>query len=79
MTARGTSNLPDIVEDPGLRVDFVYRQELDLFSRPVELKLEARNIFGRDHFEYQSNGTNRIEINTYEVGQSFALSLSTEF
>lgn len=79
VTSRGTSSLPDIVEDPGLRVDFVYRQEFDLFRRPIELKLEARNIFGRDHFEYQSNGTNRIEINTYEVGQSFALSLSTEF
>ena len=79
VTARGTSSLPDIVEDPGLRVDFVYRQEFDLFRRPIELKLEARNIFGRDHFEYQSNGTNRIEINSYEVGQSFALSLSTEF
>ena len=79
VTARGTASLPDIVEDPGLSVDFVYRQEFDVFSRPVELKLEARNIFGRDHFEYQSNGTNRIEINTYEVGQSFALSLSTEF
>ncbi|RXZ65450.1 TonB-dependent receptor domain-containing protein [Pelagerythrobacter rhizovicinus] len=79
VTARGTASLPDIVEDPGLRVDFVYRQELDLFRLPVELKLEARNIFGRDHFEYQSNGTNRIEINSYEVGQSFALSLSTEF
>ncbi|AKM07681.1 TonB-dependent receptor domain-containing protein [Pelagerythrobacter marensis] len=79
VTARGTSSLPDIVEDPGLRVDFVYRQELDLFRVPVELKLEARNIFGRDHYEFQSNGTNRIEINTYEVGQSFALSLSTEF
>lgn len=79
VTARGTASLPDIVEDPGLRVDFVYREEIDAFGRPVEVKLEARNVFGRDHFEYQSNGTNRIEINTYEVGQSFALSLSTEF
>ena len=43
------------------------------------MKLEARIIFGRDHFEYQSNGEKRIEINTYEVGQSFGLSLSTEF
>lgn len=79
VTARGTASLPDIVEDPGLRVDFVYRQGLDLFRVPVELKLEARNIFGRDHYEFQSNGTNRIEINTYEVGQSFALSLSAKF
>ena len=79
VTSRGTATLPDIVEDPGLRVDLVYRQELDVFALPVELKLEARNIFGRDHFEYQSNGEKRIEINTYEVGQSFGLSLSTEF
>ena len=79
VTSRGTASLPDIVEDPGLRVDFVYRQEFDLFKQPFEIKAEARNIFGRDHFEFQSNGTNRIEINTYEVGQSFSLSISTEF
>jgi hypothetical protein len=29
--------------------------------------------------EYQSNGTNRIEINSYEVGQSFSLSLAARF
>lgn len=79
VTSRGTAALPDIVENPGLKVDFVYRQAVPLFGREYELKAEARNIFGRDNFEYQSNGTNRIEINTYEVGQSFALSVSTEF
>lgn len=79
VTSRGTASLPDIVEDPGLRVDFVYRQGLTLAGVPLELKAEARNILGRDHFEFQSNGTNRIEINSYEVGQSFALSLSAKF
>ena len=79
VTSRGTAALPDIVENPGLKVDFVYRQAVPLFGQEFELKAEARNIFGRDNFEYQSNGTNRIEINTYEVGQSFALSVSTEF
>ncbi len=79
VTSRGTSSLPDIVEDPGLTVDFVYRQGLALAGVPLELKAEARNIFGRDNFEFQSNGTNRIEINSYEVGQSFSLSLSAKF
>ena len=79
MTSRGPGFLPDIVENPGLKVDFVYRQGLDLFGQPFEIKAEARNILGRDNFEYQSNGTNRIEINTYEVGQSFSFSISTEF
>lgn len=79
VTSRGTAALPDIVEDPGLSLDFVARQEIKLGSRPFEVKFEARNIFGRDNFEFQSNGTNRIEINTYEVGQSLSLSISTEF
>lgn len=79
VTSRGTSGLPDIVEDPGLRFDVVARQGFDLMSVPFELKLEARNIFGRGHFEYQTNGTQRIEINTYNVGRSFSLSLSAEF
>ena len=79
VTSRGTAALPDIIEDPGFRLDFVARQELALLGRPFELKFEARNIFGRDNFEFQSNGTNRIEVNSYEVGQSFSFSISTEF
>lgn len=79
VTSRGPADRPDIVEDPGLTVDFVARRELPLFGQPFELKFEARNIFGRDNFEFQSNGTNRIEINSYEVGRSFSFSVSTEF
>ncbi|QQN74464.1 TonB-dependent receptor domain-containing protein [Croceicoccus sp. YJ47] len=79
VTSRGTNALPDILENPGLSVDFVAREEADFMGVPVQLKFEARNITGRDHFEYQSNGQNRIEINTYEVGRSFALSASVEF
>ena len=79
VTARGTAALPDIIEDPGLRLDLVYRQGFDLGSIPLELKLEARNITGRDNLEFQTNGTNRIDINTYEVGTSFSLSLSADF
>lgn len=79
VTSRGTSNLPDIVEDPGLRLDFVARQAVNLASQSLEVKFEARNITGRDHFEFQSNGTNRVDINTFDVGRSFTLSVSTEF
>lgn len=79
VTRRGTAGLPDIVEDPGFTLDFVARQELALFKLPLELKFEARNIFGRGNFEYQQVGDNRIEINTYDVGTSFSLSVSAEF
>ncbi|MXO90973.1 TonB-dependent receptor domain-containing protein [Pontixanthobacter aquaemixtae] len=79
VTRRGTAGLPDIVEDPGLSIDFVARQGVELFKVPLELKFEARNIFGRDNFEFLSNGTDRIEVNSFEVGQSFSFSISAEF
>ena len=79
VTRRGTAGLPDIVEDPGLNLDFVARQEVKLFKQPLELKFEARNIFGRGNFEFQQNEGNRIEINSFDVGTSFSLSISAEF
>ncbi|MDG5750554.1 TonB-dependent receptor [Qipengyuania sp. XHP0211] len=79
VTSRGTSNLPDIIEDPGLRLDFVVRQGFELGGADMELKLEARNLTGRDYEEFQTNGDTRIDINSYDVGTSFSVSLSAEF
>ncbi|MWV29030.1 TonB-dependent receptor domain-containing protein [Aurantiacibacter rhizosphaerae] len=79
VTSRGTSGLPDILEDPGLTVDLVARHGFDLMSNEVELKLEARNIFGRPNEEYQTDGTNRAEINSYERGTKLSASLSFTF
>lgn len=79
VTSRGTAGLPDIVENPGLKVDLVYRQGIDLFGTDAELKLEARNILGRGNQEYQSDGTQRVEINSYDVGTSLGASLSITF
>lgn len=78
VTLRGGA-LPDVVEDPGLTVDLVARTDLALGGVPLELSFEARNIFGRDNFEFQQLGDNRIEINTYEVGTSFSLGVKAEF
>jgi outer membrane receptor protein involved in Fe transport len=79
VVSRGFNQLPDIVEDPGMRFDIVARQGFDVAGKDVELKLEARNIFGENHEEFQDNGTDRIELNTYDIGTSFAASLSVTF
>ena len=79
VTSRGTSGLPDILEDPGLTLDLVARQGFDLLGSAAELKLEARNILGRRNEEYQTNGTDRIEVNTYDRGTELAASLSLTF
>ncbi|OYX62347.1 MAG: TonB-dependent receptor [Sphingomonadales bacterium 32-64-17] len=78
VTSRGFQR-PDVLEDPGLTVDFVARTEVNVAKRPFELKFEVRNIFGRGNFEYQENENNRIDINSYDRGTSFSLGVSTEF
>ena len=79
VTSRGAGGLPDILENPGFRLDFVAREGIEIGGVPLELKFEARNLTGRDNFEYLSTGTNRIEVNSYEVGRSFSVSISAEF
>nr|WP_298929719.1 TonB-dependent receptor [uncultured Erythrobacter sp.] len=78
VTLRGGA-LPDVVEDPGLTVDFVARTEIAGVGTPLEFSFEVRNIFGRDNFEFQQLGANRIEINTYQVGTSVSLGIKAEF
>ena len=75
----GTPPQPDVVERPGLQLDFVAREGFDVAGRELELKFEARNITGRGHQEFQKSGANRISINSYDLGRSFALSASIKF
>jgi outer membrane receptor protein involved in Fe transport len=79
--SRGLLNTgqPDVVQDPGLRIDFVARQGFKVFKKDVELKFEARNITGRRNWEFQQSGANRVEVNSYDVGRTFALSASMTF
>jgi len=79
ITSRGAGPLPDIIEEPGFTLDFVVRQGFELSGKEIELKLEARNLTGQGHEEFQTNGTNRIEINSYDVGRSFSLGASVKF
>ena len=75
----GTPPQPDIYEKPGVQLDFVDREGFNLFGRALEAKVEIRNILGTKHEEYQQSGHNRLEVNTYDVGTTFALTLGTTF
>ena len=75
----GSPRQPDVIEKPGFRLDFVAREEMDFVGRPIEIKFEARNLTGRRHEEFQQSGSNRIDVNTYDLGRFFNLSLSTTF
>jgi outer membrane receptor protein involved in Fe transport len=81
VTSRGLANTgqPDIYEYPGIRLDFVARQGFDVRGHEVELKFEARNLTGRKYQEYQQSGSNRVDVNVYDVGQTFTLTAQAKF
>jgi hypothetical protein len=75
----GSTPLPDVIEKPGVSLDLVFREGVEVAGKQVELKAEARNLLHTRHQEYQSNGTNKIQINTYDLGTTFALSAGINF
>ncbi len=79
VTSRGPSGQPDIREKPGISLDFVARQGINLLNKEIELKFEARNLTGRNYQEVQENGDNRVFLNRYKLGRTFSLSASLKF
>ena len=69
---------PDFIEEPGLTLDFVARQDVALMSQPFSLKFEARNITSQKYRESQS-GDVVIVTDAYDIGTSFKFSISTTF
>lgn len=71
--------LPDIVEDPGVNVDLVYRQDFTLGGRDMTFGLSGRNLLGEEHREYQETGADDLDVNTFDRGRSFSASLTARF
>jgi outer membrane receptor protein involved in Fe transport len=77
--SRGGSGLPDVVESPGLNVDFVVRQGVNWFGQDLELKFEARNLLETEYQEFQERGGNKVFFNRYDSGVKFSASISASF
>ncbi len=79
VTSRGASGQPDIVEQPGIHLDFVARQGIKVAGKEVELKLEIRNITGTKYQEFQQSGANKVFFNLYDVGTSGTIGAAVKF
>lgn len=79
VTNRGAAQQPDIVERPGVQLDFVAREGIKIAGIETELKFEVRNILGTDYEELQENGENQIFYNLYDVGTTFSAGFSFKF
>ncbi len=74
-----TGGLPDIIEDPGVNVDLVYRQDFTVGGREMTFGLSGRNLLGEEHREYQETGDGDFDVNTFDRGRSFSASLTARF
>jgi outer membrane receptor protein involved in Fe transport len=81
VTSRGLANTgqPDIIETPGIKLDFVARQGVEFLNKKLEFKFEARNLTGTKHKETQTSGQTVINTNTYDMGRVFSLSAQITF
>ena len=77
--SRGRPGQPDLVNDPGTFVDLVLRRGFNYRGPDLVLAFEARNLLGEDYEEYQELGGGRVNINKYDLGTSFSLSLTARF
>lgn len=78
-SARGRPGEPDLMQDPGVFLDFVYRKEFDAMGREMGFALELRNLLDTDFEEYQALGGNKVLLNNYDLGMSGSISLSARF
>jgi len=76
---RGGQPQPDVIEEPGVILDFVARQGIDIGGTMLELSFEARNLLNADFSETQTNGENTIIVNEFQRGRSFSISLEAQF
>ncbi len=71
--------LPDVIEKPGVQLDVVYRQDINLLGTDMTIGLAGRNLVAADHQEFQISEIGRTEFNTYERGRSLSASLTARF
>ncbi len=79
VTQRGPNQTPDLIERPGVQLDFVLREESNIGRVPVELKFEVRNILQTGYIESQRLGNSEVFNNRYDLGTSVSLGLTAKF
>lgn len=75
------SGLPDVIEDPGVQLDLVYRRNFVVRDKEITLGISGRNLLDVDHEEFQLNDgdVGRTEFNSFARGTSVSASLSAKF
>lgn len=72
-------NIPAIIEEPPTTVDLVYNKRFMFGNGSYEFSLNIENLFGDDYEAYQERGGDRVDVDTYDIGQSISFGLKRKF
>ncbi|MEZ5921544.1 MAG: TonB-dependent receptor [Parvularculaceae bacterium] len=78
---RGLGQVAPVIEKPGVILDVVHKEDITIGGQKFTLGLEARNLLGTQHEEYQFDQLlgSRTEYNTYRYGRTLSASITAEF
>lgn len=79
ISARGRPGQPDLVQRPGVMVDFTYSRDFTAWDHDFTAGFKARNLLDEEFEEFQELGQGRVDNLRYGLGRSFSVSLSTTF
>ncbi len=77
--AGGPGSLPDIYEKPPISLDFTYNRPFTIGGGEYELGFNVENILNQKYQATQQLGAARVDVDTYELGTSFSVSLKRSF
>ncbi|MDX2143255.1 MAG: TonB-dependent receptor [Rhodospirillaceae bacterium] len=77
--ASAAQTLPEIIEQPPLSLDFTYSRSFDIWGGEYELGFKAENLLGDNYSATQRLGQNRVNVDRYDLGRSFSLSLKAKY
>lgn len=77
---RGQGSVEPVIEDPGVNLDLVYKYNFSIGGSDMTLGLSGRNLLQTEYSEYQNTpGLGRTDVNTYDRGASYSVSLTAKF
>ena len=75
----GGGGLPNVIEHPGIQLDLTYRVDVEIQGVDFTIGLNARNLLGTEHNEFQVSDLGQTPFQLYEVGRSLSASLTANF
>jgi len=76
-----SANLPAIIEQPPLTMDFVYSKDFKAWGGDYSVGFQIDNILDEPYEATQSDdqNSNSIVVDSYDIGRSFSVSLKRSF